>query len=230
MERLPRDRPTTSRSSSPTAVGLSSGCLPVSPGFSLSATGAHSAGRDPDIWGSRARSCDNTRPCLTTASLPRLAGLIFAVKDNIDVAGLPTIASAPSYAYHPVSDATAVARLRRAVAIVIGKTNLDQFTRAGGHPLPLGRTAQRMGPQPHLRRFLVGFCSGGRRRVLSAPPRTPPGLDRQPPPRQPCGWTPVVDCPRLAEAPLDHPAPRPRPNSVGSHHKLLSGGTSNGMT
>lgn len=66
-----------------------------------------------------------------------LAGLIFAVKDNIDVAGLPTTAAAPSYAYHPVSDATAVARLRRAVAIVIGKTNLDQFTRAGGHPLPL---------------------------------------------------------------------------------------------
>ena len=56
-----------------------------------------------------------------------LAGLVAAVKDNIDVAGLPTTAAAPSYAYQPGSDATAVARLRAAGAIVAGKTNLDQF-------------------------------------------------------------------------------------------------------
>ena len=53
--------------------------------------------------------------------------MVFAVKDNIDVAGLPTTAAAPSYAYVPRSDATAVARLRAAGAVVIGKTNLDQF-------------------------------------------------------------------------------------------------------
>ena len=56
-----------------------------------------------------------------------LAGLVAAVKDNIDVAGLPTTAGAPSYEYRPDRDATCVARLRAAGAIVLGKTNLDQF-------------------------------------------------------------------------------------------------------
>jgi allophanate hydrolase len=56
-----------------------------------------------------------------------LAGLVAAVKDNIDVAGLPTTAAAPSFAYQPAVDATAVARLRAAGAVVLGKTNLDQF-------------------------------------------------------------------------------------------------------
>jgi allophanate hydrolase len=56
-----------------------------------------------------------------------LAGLVAAVKDNIDVAGLPTTAAAPSFAYQPAEDATAVARLRAAGAVVLGKTNLDQF-------------------------------------------------------------------------------------------------------
>src|ERR1700691_1343805 len=56
-----------------------------------------------------------------------LAGLVAAVKDNIDVAGLPTTAGAPWYEYLPALDATSVARLRAAGAVVIGKTNLDQF-------------------------------------------------------------------------------------------------------
>ena len=56
-----------------------------------------------------------------------LAGLVVAVKDNIDVAGLPTTAGAPAYEYRPARDATAVARLRAAGAVVLGKTNLDQF-------------------------------------------------------------------------------------------------------
>jgi len=60
------------------------------------------------------------------ADLP-LAGLVAAVKDNIDVAGLPTTAAAPSFSYQPEQDATAVARLRAAGAVVLGKTNLDQF-------------------------------------------------------------------------------------------------------
>lgn len=57
----------------------------------------------------------------------RLAGVLVAVKDNIDVEGLPTTAGSPAYAYEPEADATAVARLREAGAIVVGKTNLDQF-------------------------------------------------------------------------------------------------------
>ncbi|MCI1748355.1 MAG: allophanate hydrolase [Acidipropionibacterium sp.] len=60
------------------------------------------------------------------ADLP-LRGVLVAVKDNIDVAGMPTTAGAPSYAYQPSADAPAVARLRAAGALVIGKTNLDQF-------------------------------------------------------------------------------------------------------
>jgi allophanate hydrolase len=60
------------------------------------------------------------------AQLP-LYGIPVAVKDNIDVAGLPTTAACPAYAYTPTLDATSVARLRAAGAIVIGKTNLDQF-------------------------------------------------------------------------------------------------------
>lgn len=56
-----------------------------------------------------------------------LAGRLFAVKGNIDVAGLPTTAGCPSYAYDPAADAPAVARLRAAGAIVLGTTNLDQF-------------------------------------------------------------------------------------------------------
>jgi len=56
-----------------------------------------------------------------------LYGVPVAVKDNIDVAGMPTTAACPAFAYTPVRDATCVARLRAAGAIVIGKTNLDQF-------------------------------------------------------------------------------------------------------
>ena len=56
-----------------------------------------------------------------------LYGVPVAVKDNIDVKGLPTTAACPAFAYRPAKDATCVARLKRAGAIVIGKTNLDQF-------------------------------------------------------------------------------------------------------
>lgn len=56
-----------------------------------------------------------------------LAGIPCAVKDNIDVAGLPTTAACPAFAYTPEQSAAAVARLEAAGAIVIGKTNMDQF-------------------------------------------------------------------------------------------------------
>jgi len=60
------------------------------------------------------------------AELP-LYGVPVAVKDNIDALGFPTTAACPAFAYTPTHDATAVAKLRAAGAIVIGKTNLDQF-------------------------------------------------------------------------------------------------------
>jgi allophanate hydrolase len=56
-----------------------------------------------------------------------LAGLTLAVKDNIDVAGMDTTAACPSFAYHAGADAEVVSRLKAAGAIVLGKTNMDQF-------------------------------------------------------------------------------------------------------
>ena len=56
-----------------------------------------------------------------------LAGLSFAVKDNIDVGGLPTTAACPAFAYTPQASATVVRRLLDAGASLHGKTNLDQF-------------------------------------------------------------------------------------------------------
>ena len=56
-----------------------------------------------------------------------LYGIPVAVKDNIDVAGMPTTAACPAYSYTPSIDSTVVAKLRAAGAIVVGKTNLDQF-------------------------------------------------------------------------------------------------------
>jgi allophanate hydrolase len=56
-----------------------------------------------------------------------LAGKTFAVKDNFDVAGMPTTAGCPAYAYTPTSTATVVKRLQDAGALLVGKTNMDQF-------------------------------------------------------------------------------------------------------
>lgn len=87
----------------------------------------------PEIWiavrdeqEAVAEAAEADRRLALGESLP-LAGLTVAVKDNIDVAGMPTTAGSPSFAYHPESDAPAVARLRAAGAIVVGKANLDQF-------------------------------------------------------------------------------------------------------
>lgn len=70
-----------------------------------------------------------------------LWGIPFAVKDNIDVAGMPTTAACPDYAYRPTRDAAVVALLKAAGALVIGKTNLDQFATGPvgvrtPHPIP----------------------------------------------------------------------------------------------
>ncbi len=68
-----------------------------------------------------------------------LFGIPFVVKDNIDVAGVPTTAGCPEYAYLPTKDSTVVAKLRAAGAILLGKTNLDQFaTGLNGTRSPYG--------------------------------------------------------------------------------------------
>src|ERR1700710_1664626 len=75
-------------------------------------------------------------------SLP-LFGVPFAVKDNVDVAGLPTTAACEPFSYTPDVSAFAVQRLLDAGAILIGKTNLDQFaTGLVGAPSPLGAGRQ----------------------------------------------------------------------------------------
>ncbi len=56
-----------------------------------------------------------------------LYGIPFAVKDNIDVAGLPTTAACPAYGYVARASATVVQRLTDAGALVVGKTNMDQL-------------------------------------------------------------------------------------------------------
>lgn len=71
-------------------------------------------------------------------SLP-LYGVPFAVKDNIDLAGIPTTAACPAFEYFPESDATIVAQLIALGAIPLGKTNLDQFaTGLNGTRSPYG--------------------------------------------------------------------------------------------
>jgi allophanate hydrolase len=74
----------------------------------------------------------------TGAALP-LAGVPFAVKDNIDVLGLDTTAACPAFSYRPTQSAVVVERLVAAGAIPVGKTNLDQFaTGLNGTRSPYG--------------------------------------------------------------------------------------------
>ncbi len=94
----------------------------------------------------------------------RLWGIPVAVKDNIDVAGLATTAACPAFAYQPQRDASVVARLRAAGAIIIGKTNLDQFaTGLNGTRSPYGV------PRNALRADLVpGGSSSGSASAVAA--------------------------------------------------------------
>jgi allophanate hydrolase len=86
-----------------------------------------------------------------------LFGVPYAVKDNIDVAGWPTTAACPSFAYTAPADAHAVARLAKAGAICVGKTNLDQFaTGLVGTRSPYGRPAT-----PFSARHVSGGSSSG---------------------------------------------------------------------
>ena len=92
----------------------------------------------------------------TPATLP-LYGVPFAIKDNIDLSGVPTTAGCPDYAYTPNDSATVVQRLLAAGAIPMGKTNLDQFaTGLVGTRSPYGACNNSFDPA-----FVSGGSSSG---------------------------------------------------------------------
>jgi len=113
---------------SPEPAGGTPFGLAVKPVERVEAAFARLAEADrPEVWISlRDRDEVLAEAAAIDPRLP-LAGLVVGVKDNIDVAGLPTTAAAASYSYRPAADSTAVARLRAAGAVILGKTNLDQF-------------------------------------------------------------------------------------------------------
>ena len=92
-----------------------------------------------------------------------LYGVPFAIKDNIDAAGWPTTAACPEFAYTPDEDATVVRRLRAAGAILVGKTNLDQFaTGLVGTRSPHGAVANTFNPA-----YVSGGSSSGSASVVA---------------------------------------------------------------
>ena len=114
---------------------------------------------DPALWISRpnaravrehARELDD-RAAADRGFIERmpLFGIPFAVKDNLDVAGMPTTAGCPSYSYTPDRTAPVVQRLLDAGAILIGKTNMDQFaTGLVGVRSPYGASMRPTSPVP----------------------------------------------------------------------------------
>lgn len=90
------------------------------------------------------------------ASLP-LYGVPFAIKDNIDLAGVPTTAGCPEFAYTPTEHAFVVEQLIAAGAVPIGKTNLDQFaTGLNGTRSPYGACRNAFNPD-----YISGGSSSG---------------------------------------------------------------------
>lgn len=86
-----------------------------------------------------------------------LYGIPFAIKDNIDLAGIPTTAGCPAFAYTPQKNATVVQRLIDAGAIPLGKTNLDQFaTGLNGTRSPYGACQNAFHPD-----YISGGSSSG---------------------------------------------------------------------
>lgn len=92
-----------------------------------------------------------------------LFGIPFAIKDNVDAAGWPTTAACPAIASVAERDATAVAKLKAAGAILIGKTNLDQFaTGLVGTRSPYGAVANAFNPA-----YVSGGSSSGSASVVA---------------------------------------------------------------
>ncbi|OBF12364.1 allophanate hydrolase [Mycobacterium sp. ACS4331] len=110
------------------------------------------------VWISRRAQADiDADLAASRAAGGPLAGLRLAVKDNVDAVGLPTTAACREFAYSPERDAPAVAALRTAGAVVVGKTNLDQFaTGLVGTRSPHGAVPDSRRPE-----FISGGSSSG---------------------------------------------------------------------
>ena len=92
-----------------------------------------------------------------------LYGIPYAVKDNIDVAGLPTTAACPAFSYVPQRSATVIDKLDAAGAILVGKTNLDQFaTGLVGTRSPFGVVPNTFRPE-----YICGGSSSGSAAVVA---------------------------------------------------------------
>jgi allophanate hydrolase len=102
------------------------------------------------------RALERAREVASMAASP-LRGRIVAVKDNIDVAGFPTTAACPAFSYVPKRNAHAVQKLLDAGAMVVGKTNLDQFaTGLVGTRSPYGACRNAYRPE-----YISGGSSSG---------------------------------------------------------------------
>ena len=109
------------------------------------------------------------------AALP-LYGIPFAAKDNIDATGFQTTAACPAFAYRPSEDAATIARLKSAGAVLIGKTNLDQFaTGLVGTRSPYGAVPNSFKPEV----VSGGSSSGSASVVARCPGKRAPGPGRQ---------------------------------------------------
>jgi len=92
-----------------------------------------------------------------------LYGVPFAIKDNIDAAGMPTTCACPAFSYMPEHSATVVQRLEAAGAVLIGKTNLDQFaTGLVGTRSPRGAVPNTFEPS-----YVSGGSSSGSASVVA---------------------------------------------------------------
>ena len=90
----------------------------------------------------KAATLERARSLAAAADRGPLYGIPFAVKDNIDVAGMPTTAGCPAYSYIPKQTAFVVRRLLDSGAILVGRTNMDQFaTGLVGTRSPFGACA-----------------------------------------------------------------------------------------
>lgn len=92
-----------------------------------------------------------------------LYGVPFAVKDNIDAAGIPTTAACPDFAHRADENATVVTLLQNAGAVLVGKTNLDQFaTGLNGTRSPYGAVPNTFDPE-----YISGGSSSGSASVVA---------------------------------------------------------------